>query len=174
MPARIRENPGIFVSFACLVIFAVAWTTAWGFPARARIFPLYMVAAGFLVVLFQIVIEFWKPLPADQRASGADLAADDDYTLGQAARLAGREYAWVLGLFLAVYLIGPIISLPAYVAAYARGAGKVRWLTAVLMALALFAIMMLVFERMLRLSWPRGVVAHPQRWLLGFLRDLGL
>lgn len=174
MVSRLRDNPGLFLSLACLVLFAVAWATAWGFPERARIFPLYMVAIGIGVVLLQIAFELWKPIPAEQRTSGADLGAEDDYTLGTATRHAAREYAWIVGLFVLVYVIGPVIALPTYVVAYARSSAGVGWRTAALMGLGLFVIIIGVFEHLLHLSWPRGIVPQPQRILLEFLRGLGV
>lgn len=174
MITRIRQNPGLLLSFACLALFTFAWVTAQGFPTRAKVFPNYMIPVGLVIVLVQIGLEFWKPIPLEQRSSGADLSADDDYTLREASRLALREYAWIMGLFAGVYLIGAIIPLPIFVSAYARVKGGVRWLTAVLMGLALFALMMGLFERLLRFSWPRGLITEPQAWLLSFLRGLGL
>lgn len=174
MLARLRDNPGIALSFVCLVLFAVAWATAWSFPERARLFPLYMVAVGVGFVLVQIGLELWRPIPTEQRRSGADLSVEDDYSLGVAARHAGREFAWILGLFVAIYVIGPIMSLPAYVVAYARGSARLPWRVAALMGLGLFVIIIGVFEHLLHLPWPRGVVPQPQRVLLEFLRDLGV
>lgn len=172
--ARLRENPGLVLSLLIIALFTIAWVTAGGFPARARIYPRYLIGAGLILALLHLGIELWRPLAPERHHGTADLKADDTHSLAVATRLAAPEFGWLAGLLVAIYLIGAIIPLPVYVITYAKKVARVSWKTAGAMGFALFAIMIGVFEHFLHFSWPRGVFTVPQRLLLTLLRDVGI
>jgi multisubunit Na+/H+ antiporter MnhG subunit len=65
--------------------------------------------------------------------------------------------AWVVGFFLALYLLGIILATFLFIGSYLKTHG-VRWLTIILCTILTPAIMYLLFEYFLELNLYRGLI----------------
>jgi hypothetical protein len=67
-------------------------------------------------------------------------------------------FAWILGFFAAIVVLGFEVAIPLFIAAYLRVEAKAAWwLTAILVALA-WVIFDGLFVRLLHLPFPKGLL----------------
>jgi hypothetical protein len=138
-----------------MAVFAYATVTALSYPEGAKLFPLAIAIPSFLLAVVLALISLRargipvEPSPPDP---------DDDPTLTSEARTrrTGEIALWILGIFVAVYLLGFLVAIPISAAAYLRFAARESWTTSVVIAAVCWALVFGVFDRLLHLPLPPG------------------
>ncbi len=84
------------------------------------------------------------------------------------ARKATRIFAWILGIYLAVWLLGFKLAMLGFLAAYVGIEARAKW-TLVLGVTALLATVMFMFQTYLEVFWLEGLLnlwlQEPLPWL---------
>lgn len=96
-----------------------------------------------------------------------DDEAEEDSSMEYAfASAGGRAWVaallWIVAFFVAFFVLGVFIAVPAFALVYLRTAGKASWLAAVLYALVTGASIYLLFRQVLYLPLPTGVIPFLQ------------
>ncbi len=183
-------NGKLLMSLVMLAIFAAMVLVAAGYPPEARLLPLVIGIPGLALCLLQVANEIRDARPgvrsgarsgarseAQSRAqSGARSEAppmglsegplQDDDPIDQAAKIR-REFvllAWFLAMVLGVLLFGFLIATPVLVFGFLALDQRESFKLAATMATAGFAVLYLIFEKLLELILFRGFVTE---WLLG-------
>jgi uncharacterized membrane protein YedE/YeeE len=140
-----------------IAVFAYATVTALSYPEGAKLFPLAIAIPSFALAVVLAVSSLRArgttapPQPADP---------DDDPTLSPEERTR-RTIAiavWILGIFAAVYLLGFLVAIPISAAAYLRFAARESWAMSAGIAALCWALVFGVFDRLLHLPLPAGVL----------------
>jgi len=157
-----------FVAAALWVIaglgFAIAFWSASAWQFAARLMPQTASVAGFIVVL---IYAFTALFGARQLAIASINVADSAAAASQArltySRL-GSQLGWLIGLLVAVSVIGMMPALGAFIVLYIRFVGAARWSTALVIAIPLWVAMYLLFNTLLHVPWPPSLLgdAFPQ------------
>ena len=71
-------------------------------------------------------------------------------------------FAWILGFFAAIVLLGFPIAVPLFVLLYLKGQGREGWVLSIVMTVAVWGLFYGLFDRLLHLPFPAG-------WLLTWL-----
>ncbi len=151
-----------------LLVFAGGLVAALDFPFRAGLVPRIVCAAGVVfaaMFLVRVVTDRrTAPAPAAPPAEAAPLEAGDedgtseDYVFGSASRRTWIEtLAWFAGFFVGLAVLGAVVAVPLFAAAYLLVVGRVGPLWAALYAAALWVALFVGFDRVLELSLPPGV-----------------
>jgi hypothetical protein len=140
----------VFTSFIGLVIL-LALLVAKDWPIRASIIILLLGGIGLILALAQLLLDV------------RNLHADDHENVRPTFETAAVEHqgrwgtleiwAWLVGLFLAIHLIGFPIALPLFVLLYVKLYGG-SWPTAVLLAAGTWGFLFGVFNEILNVHWP--------------------
>lgn len=138
-----------------MAVFAYATITALSYPEGAKLFPLGIAIPSFVLAVVLAVISLRargipvEPSPPDP---------DDDPTLTPEARTrrTGEISLWILGIFVAVYLLGFLVAIPISAAAYLRFAARESWATSAGIAAVCWALVFGIFDRLLHLPLPAG------------------
>ena len=140
------------------VLFIAAFVSALDWKFAARLMPQSAAAAG---AVFVGVAAFGWLRPAVPVAGTADPAKHgaltDSLALLPPGLMFGRaaiQWLWLLGLLAGVALIGMLPSLLIFMVASMLVLGRVRWQTALLIAVPLWLGMYLLFVTVLHLPWP--------------------
>lgn len=144
------------VAFSGLVVLWFAWAL-WesrGFGLRAGLFPWAICVPGLLLGLAQLARDATgrgDPVVADTTGDGAPDVPPD-----VARRRTLDICAWILGLWLAIWLIGFSLATPLMTLGYLKLGARERWRTSVLLAAFGFAFVYGIFERALGVPFPTG------------------
>lgn len=135
-------------ALALAIVFAAAAFMALAWSEIARLFPLAVAVPGLILALLAIVLP--------PRTEAADPDDEEELPRRELVRRTAITIAWVLGFFAAVYLLGFLISIPLGAVAYMRIIGRERWVTALAVAAACWALIFLLFDRLLHVPLPKG------------------
>ena len=94
-----------------------------------------------------------------------DLEADRSMPSLVRARKAARVFAWLLVLYLGIWLLGFKIAVVAFLTAYVAIEARSRWFS-ILGLLALLVFFLFLFERFLGVYWLEGLLGQwlGERW----------
>ena len=153
------------LAFALALVGAFAWAVyeAQVFPEGARLFPLAIALPALALAFLQAVLSLRAraSAPAEEVPDMADVPdiADEDTLEGpERARRTAEITAWILGVFAAVFLLGFLLAVPLAAVAYLRSAAREGWLPSVAVAGLCWALVFGVFDRLLRVPLPPGVL----------------
>jgi hypothetical protein len=129
--------------------YGIVAATAW--PWKAALFPLMIGIPLFCLAAAEALWAFF--------GSPARSAAGKDFQLAigpQSARRTALAFAWILGFFATIILLGFPIAVPLFVFLYLRLQGRESWLVCIVMTLAVWAVFYGLFDRLLHLPFAAG------------------
>ena len=142
----------IVIMTAMLVIMISALTMK---RVESRLLPL--IIGG--VVLALAGIRLWQEILAE--AGSGTTVADAETDGGEEARESWRGYlpsgVWIVGFFLAVYLLGFMIAIPLFTFGYMKSHG-VRWLISIILTTVVTVTEYSIFQVVLRVELYRGLL----------------
>lgn len=173
---RIKENLGTlggiaFTSVILLVILA-ALAEATGWPYEARLLPWILgvpAAVLCLVLLARDVVRLVRGSPPQENVRIMDIQTDSDLPLAVVARRAGVMFAWLFGLFAAIWLVGFLIAIPVFVFLYLLLQGREKLRVCLIASVSMLVFMVVVFHHLLRVSWLHGAFPQPQEIVMEWL-----
>lgn len=141
----------------------LAWVTSREFPGKSRLFPTLVIAASGVILMVAVVARFRrKPTQNDGKAGRMDLRPDDELTPSEALRRAAPQFGWLIGVVAAATVFGPMLVLPVFLFAHVRLSGRQSLAVALALSVGFAAFEVGVFEVLLNLSWPIGLLPGPQ------------
>jgi hypothetical protein len=141
----------LLTSFVGLVL-AFALIVAWQWPVRASIIILLLGSLGLVLVFAQLILDL-KAIAEPVAQPTYDLAP-----LESKGRWGSLEiWAWLIGLFVAVHIIGFPVALPLFVFLYCKAYGG-GWLLSFLLSFSTLGFLYGVFEQVLHVPWPEPLV----------------
>ena len=157
MRASVRRKP--YLVFSLGVILLAAWalvlTGAW--PAKAALFP-RVVAIPLLILA---VAEFLLSLTHEEQTEGRTVTQGVDFRLSEvdpsvALPRTASIFAWILGFFVAIVLIGFPRGIPLFVFLYLKIEAKEGWPLSLILTGAAWGLFYLLFVRLLPLPFSPG------------------
>lgn len=152
----------VLLSLFVAALAGVALTAAAAWPIKTAFYPrvigvplLVLAAAEFILIL----------RGAEDRAGSQamDIELSDAPDPGLALRRTAGIFAWILGFFLGIVLLGFPLAIPLFVLAYLRGQGKESWPLSVALAGVAWLAFNALFVRLLHLPFPEGVLLRLMR-----------
>ncbi len=164
----------IQIGFTIFLLIAFAYAifeAATKFSHGAEIFPLILGIPGLSLCVIQLALEIYaRSKGKEEKAEGIlDVTIDSSIPYKVAFRGAARMLIWILGLYLAIWIVGFKIAVIAYFILYLRREGHAKWQTILLLTgIAVYAIFF-HFERVLSIHWPNSLLSScfDIHWLLG-------
>ena len=148
--------------FSCSVIALMAWAVwearDWGF--RPSLFPWTIGFPGLCLGIVQLFLDLRRflkakvgarramPLPHRPPEEAAALAVKRTATIS----------AWIVGYFLAIWLLGFSLAIPLTTLLYLKMAGRERWLTTIVATVLAWAVFYALFDYALHIPFPKGLV----------------
>ena len=173
--ARLAAIGSVVFTACILTVIVIALAAAADWPREARLLPWVIgvpAAAMCLAVLTLDIVRLRRGGPAKARAMIMDVQSDADMPLPDVARRAAAMFAWVFGLFAAVWLIGFLIAIPVFIFLYLRLQGGESLRTALVASVAMLTFTVVTFHFLLRVSWLPGVFPLPQEYMIEWLNAL--
>jgi len=133
--------------------FAVAFWSATDWPFAARLMPQTAAIAGGLVVLVHGAAALRPKI-----RSVTFVPADASPGIDVFYKRLGVQLIWLVGLLASVLVIGMMPSLGLYMLLYMRFVGRTTWFAALLITVALWIGMYLLFNTLLHVPWPPSLL----------------
>ena len=151
--ARGVEEIALTLFFGLVIAFALI--VAWEWPVRASIIILLLGSVGLILVLAQLVTGF-KALGST--GVGVVRPTFDLAPIEAEGRWGNLEiWAWLIGLFAAIHVIGFPVALPLFVFLYCKTYGG-GWLLSLVLSSLTLGFLYGVFEQVLHVPWPEPLV----------------
>lgn len=156
MRTKLRLEPSTIFTLLIGLIMVVAVSIATGFPFLARIYPLIVGSLALVMVILLLARDF-RHTSTGGISSSIDIKADHTMPASVLAKKAGGVFAWILCLYLGIWLVGFKIGVVAFFISYTKIKAGLRWpwilgLTMILISALIF------FDRVLRVFWPSGLL----------------
>lgn len=147
-----RRRWDVLFAAGLIVLFAYAAVTALAYPEDARLLPLAVALPGLALALLQTALSLRPVGPA------AGAPADEVETLAPAERTrrTAEIAGWILGIFLAIYLLGFLIAVPLAAFAYLRVMAREGWAWTLAVTVLCWALVFGIFDRVLHVPLPTG------------------
>ncbi|MEX0852385.1 MAG: tripartite tricarboxylate transporter TctB family protein [Bauldia sp.] len=145
-------NARVITTLAMLTIFAGMSLMAAGYPPKARFLPLLVGIPGTIMCLAQLIIDIRQVLAAS--GDGPPLDAE---AIAQRPREA-RMFLWLGAFFAGILAFGFLYAAPVLILAFMRLGERESWTASIVAAVATFAVLYLVFVRLLGLFLFEGLI----------------
>ena len=161
---NVRDRFDFGVAFTSFIgaIFAFAMILALGYKAGGQLFPLMASVLGLALTLWQLLFVEIARSTFDSASDFVDIAVDDSVPSRIAFLKALKYFLWIVGFYMAIWLVGVKIAMFFYFVLFLRLEGKASWkLIAILTSSATYFVFF-HFEKILSIHWPEAII---QRWL---------
>jgi len=153
-----RFRPTDFFTLCVGLAILGAMIIAWDWPLRASIIVLVLGSIGFLMVLAQLILDLSRNRTTTEPASLAfEIPSFDEEDAAGSQRGVLEIWSWLIGLLLAVFLIGLPLSLALFVFFYTKLYGG-GWVVSLGMAGAIAAFEYGVYDRIMHVYWPEALI----------------
>jgi putative tricarboxylic transport membrane protein len=149
--AALRFDASTAFSFGLVILFAWALWLSLGFSVRAGLFPWAIGTAALVLAIAQLV----QDMTGRSRSANAESAKSSPSSAG-ATRRAVEIAGWILGMFVAIWLLGFSLATLLTAFLYLRVAARERWLLSIALSLGAFVLVYGLFERGLGVPFPPG------------------
>ncbi len=144
--------------FALAILLAGIWallaTRDW--RLQTALYP--RVIGVPLVILAAIEVALSLRGKEEEQRQAVDTTLSDTLPADVTARRTAVAFAWLLGFFLTIVLLGFPVAIPIFVLAFLRGQGREPWTLSVVLAVAAWLAFHLVFVRVLHLPFAEGLL----------------
>lgn len=161
------SRAGLVFSLALVALFVGTLIAAQGFRSQAKLFPLVIGVVGLAFASIQLgrEVRTWRlSREGDETtAQGLEAAEPSDVQTvpsPQARKRTGAIMGWIVGLVVAVWLLGFPVAVTLITLAYVRfGAGE-SWPISVGFAVANGAFFYLIFIQIVRIPFDEGILMY--------------
>jgi TctA family transporter len=155
------------IALAFLLIAAWVLYQAWDWPFRTAVFPLGIGSVLGLCSLAKLMADARRHLAAPvaaappvtaEQANESENADPPDVFATASKREWLTAIAWMASFFLLLWLVGALIAVPLFAVAYLISAARSRIVLAGVYALASWLFIYGLFDRVLRIPLPAGIL----------------
>jgi len=152
-------KPRIVLTILFIAAFAYAVIASWSMPFQALLFPWTISLIGLSLLAVQLYRDLTEKssVAKENEPSGADMDFTEEETTVAGRKIAIELFAWIYGLVAGLWLIGFHATIPLFVGLYLLRSRVNTYLAAAL-AFSMWLVTWLVFDRLLNLPFPRGVL----------------
>jgi hypothetical protein len=145
---RVLDGRGaLLFSVLVLALFAYAvYEINTSFTTRSRLFGNALIVPALVLAVAQVVRELRRVAPLAVPAEAA---------------FTSSAVAWAAAFFVSLWALGLAITIPLFAIVYLRVAAMEAWPKTALYALAAWLFVELVFNRLLHVPLPGGVIPLP-------------
>lgn len=154
-----KIRPAAIFSFCALIFFIVFVYQAQEWRLQARLYPWAIGIPMIILAVIQVILDL-KGVRAKQPSDGApvDFQFSTDVDPAVARRRTINIFAWILGFFVGIVLLGFTITIPLLVFSYLKFQSGESWLLSIILSVCAWLIFYGLFVRLLTLPFPEGLI----------------
>ena len=166
---KLKANPGALFTTVILLLMLGLVISAKHWQYQARLFPWAIGIPTLLLCFLQLGLDLFKTQKETDTAGMMDLPVDRSVPVRVVIIRAVNIFGWIFGFFFTIWLIGFIIAVPLFLVLYLSIQAREPWNVVVTYAVVMFLFLIGVFEMVLHIPWPPGVIDAPQAAILDFV-----
>ncbi len=167
---KLKANPGALFTVFILILMVGLVMTAKQWQFQARLFPWSIGIPTMLLCFLQLGLDLFRNRNEDEDLAGVmDLPVDRSVPVRVVIQRAVNIFSWIFGLYASIWIIGFILSVPLFLLLYLRLQAGESWKVAVTYMVVMMVFMVGVFEMVLHIPWPPGLIDGPQAFILGLV-----
>jgi putative tricarboxylic transport membrane protein len=147
--------PVIFTGCVIILLALALWQSR-NFGVRAGLFPWVIGTPTLVLALFQLAKDLKGHTKISEPAFEGEMAVEVSSAV--ASRRTWTILGWTVGFFIAIWLLGFSYAVPLTMVLYLKVAGREKWLITAVMAFSTWGFFYLLFERMLSVPFPDGLL----------------
>ena len=157
---------GKVVMFFCLVVIAI-WVviSALKWPMKTAIFPIIIGSVVFLLAVTELCFTLFEK-KGTEKTETMDFQLSKDIDQALANRRTLSIFAWIIGFFFLILLLGVPIALPLFMFLYLKLSGKEGWRISIGLTAVVWVCFYFLFIWFLRTQFLSGWI---QQWLSGVI-----
>ena len=169
---KLKANPGALFTVFILILMVGLVMTAKQWQFQARLFPWSIGIPTMLLCFLQLGLDLFRNRNEDEDLAGVmDLPVDRSVPVRVVIQRAVNIFSWIFGLYASIWIIGFILSVPLFLLLYLRLQAGETWKVAVTYMVVMMLFMIGVFEMVLHIPWPPGLINGPQAFILGLVEQ---
>jgi Tripartite tricarboxylate transporter TctB family len=155
----LKIRPAAIFSFCALIFFIVFVYQAQEWRLQARLDPWAIGIPMIILAIIQVILDL-KGVRAKQPSDGApvDFQFSTDVDPAVARRRTLNIFAWILGFFVSIVLLGFTITIPLLVFGYLKFQAGESWVLSIILSICAWLIFYGLFVRLLNLPFPEGLI----------------
>lgn len=154
-----KIRPAAIFSFCALIFFCVFVYQAQDWRMQARLYPWAIGIPMLILAIVQFILDL-KGVKAKETSDGAPV--DFQFQQTVEPELARKRtlvmFAWFLGFFALIYLVGFSIAIPLMVFGYLRIQSNEPWVLSIVLTVIAWFFFWILFVRLLNLPFPEGLL----------------
>jgi len=150
-----HRRASLVLGVAFMVVSGAAAYLALDWPWKAKLFPLVIAVPVFCMALAEVV---WTVLDPAARGEEREFKLSGQGTDRGMLRRTLLAVAWMIGFFAAIVLVGFQAAIPLLTLCYLKLQGRESWGLSIVFAIAISAAVYLVFDWLLHLPFPPGLL----------------
>lgn len=153
-----RFRPSDLFTLFVIAVLAAAVYAASDWPLRASIIVIVLGSAGLAMATAQLIIDIVGRGRGDRPKPRLEMELPTHEDTDPRANLLGtfEIWGWLIGLMVAIRIVGLPLALPLFVVVYAKWYGA-RWLLALFLGALLAAFIIGVYQQIMHVYWPESV-----------------
>jgi hypothetical protein len=155
----LKIRPAAIFSFCALIFFIVFVYQAQEWRLQARLYPYAIGIPMVILAIIQLILDL-KGVRAKQTSDGApvDFQFSSDVDPAVARRRTLNIFAWILGFFVGIVVLGFTITIPVLVFSYLKFQSGESWTLSIILSICAWLIFYGLFVRLLNLPFPEGLI----------------
>ena len=160
---------GVVFAVLLVIIFGYGVYEARTYPFLAHVFPYWISLVALVLSVAQLMNEIRRYFLRVElvEADFVDLAPDRSMPPEVIYRRALKYLAWILGLYLAIWVVGFVIAMTLFLLIFLRCEARLRWSNTLTLTVC-GALFLIGISWIMTLFWPEGLIAQwvDLPWLL--------
>jgi len=162
-----RVSGKLLMSLCLMAIAVGVMVTAMKWPFRTALFPLMVSIFLFMGALADCLLDLFGSKEVVSKQGIVDFQLSDDIDPAIATRRTLVAFAWIIGFFFLILLLGFSVALPLMVFLFLKVQAKERWGISLLLTGSALVFFNGLFVWLLNIPFPAG-------WIFEGLKMLGL
>ena len=153
---RLRFDRRVIFTVCVIILLSLALWQSRNFGVRAGLFPWVIGTPTLVLALFQLA----KDLRGHKKVRAPVFEGEGavEVSPAVASRRTWTILGWTVGFFIAIWLLGFSYAVPLTMVLYLKLAGREKWPITAVMAFGTWVFFYLLFERMLSVPFPDGLI----------------
>jgi hypothetical protein len=159
----LKIRPAAIFSFCALIFFCVFVYEAREWRMQARLYPWAIGIPMLILAIVQVILDL-KGVKAKESsdATPMDFQFTQDVDPAVAKKRTITMFAWLLGFFFGIVLLGFPIAIALMMFTYLKFQGREPWVLSIVLTIVASVIFWGLFVKLLTLPFPDGLL---QGWL---------
>jgi Tripartite tricarboxylate transporter TctB family len=154
----LKIRPAAIFSFCALIFFIVFVYQAQEWRLQARLYPYAIGIPMIILAIIQVILDLKGVVRKQTDAAPVDFQFSEHLDPALAKKRTINIFAWILGFFAGIYLLGFAITIPLLVFTYLKFQSGEKWGISIILTVGAWVVFYTLFVKLLVLPFPDGKI----------------